>query len=125
MARAGREGFAAAWGLLRVYRAEAECRLRVDGSRLRTDPWGLAGGLPGGRAGFDFGGRSFVGGNGSLRAGDVAEVITAGAGGYGPPAARAREAVARDVAEHRLTRDAACAIYGDSSPLRPLGRRGS
>ncbi len=112
MARAARGRFRGGMGLRRVYRAEAECRLRVDGSRLRTDPWGLAGGLPGGRAGFDFGGRDFAGGNGSLRAGDVAAVITAGAGGYGPPAARARDAVARDVAEHRLTRQAARAIYG-------------
>ena len=39
-------------GLRRVYRAEAECRLRVDGSRLRSAPWGLAGGLPGGMGGF-------------------------------------------------------------------------
>ena len=36
-------------GLRRVYRAEAECRLRVDGSRLRSEPWGLLGGAPGGR----------------------------------------------------------------------------
>ncbi|MDT8267278.1 hydantoinase B/oxoprolinase family protein, partial [Roseomonas sp. DSM 102946] len=42
-------------GLRRVYRAEAECRLRVDGSRLRSAPWGLAGGLPGGMGGFVYG----------------------------------------------------------------------
>ncbi len=99
-------------GLRRVYRAEADCRLRVDGSRLRTDPWGLAGALPGGRAGFDFGSAVFAGGNGALHAADVVEVVTAGAGGYGPPDARDRAAVARDVAEHRIDADRACAIHG-------------
>src|SRR6185312_5576103 len=39
-------------GLRRVYRAEAECRLRLDGSRLYTPPWGLDGGAPGGRGAF-------------------------------------------------------------------------
>src|SRR6185437_1039374 len=42
-------------GLRRVYRAEAECDLRLDGSRLFDAPWGLAGGSPGGRGGFSFG----------------------------------------------------------------------
>jgi len=36
-------------GLRRVYRAEAECHLGLDGLRLLTPPWGLAGGHPGGR----------------------------------------------------------------------------
>jgi N-methylhydantoinase B len=99
-------------GLRRVYRAEADCRLRVDGSRLRTDPWGLAGALPGGRAGFDFGSAVFAGGNGALHAADVVEVVTAGAGGYGPPDARDRAAVARDVAEYRIDADRARAIHG-------------
>ncbi len=31
-------------GLRRVYRADADCRLRVDGSRLHRAPWGLLGG---------------------------------------------------------------------------------
>jgi N-methylhydantoinase B len=33
-------------GLRRVYRAETECHLRLDGSRLLSPPWGLAGGHP-------------------------------------------------------------------------------
>ena len=36
-------------GLRRIYRAERECRLRLDGSRLLSSPWGLDGGLPRGR----------------------------------------------------------------------------
>jgi hypothetical protein len=47
--------FRGGMGLRRVYRAEAECHLRVDGSRLLTPPWGLAGGQPGGCGAFRFG----------------------------------------------------------------------
>ena len=75
-------------GLRRVYRAEAECHLRLDGSRLMTPPWGLEGGHPGGCGAFSFsdGVEPFVGGAGRLRAGETVEIITPGAGGYGPPA---------------------------------------
>ena len=72
-------------GLRRVYRAEADCRLRLDGSRLLTPPWGLFGGMEGGCGAFRLGPgvEPFVQGSGSLRAGDTVEVITPGAGGYG------------------------------------------
>jgi N-methylhydantoinase B len=93
--------FRGGMGLRRVYRAEADCRLRVDGSRLRSSPWGLAGGLPGGRAAFDFGTAPFDHGKGPLRKGDIVTVVTAGAGGYGPAAARAPDAVVRDLREGR------------------------
>jgi N-methylhydantoinase B len=101
-------------GLRRVYRAEADCRLRVDGSRLRSAPWGLQGGLEGGKGSFVFGPgvAPFALGNGDLKAGQWVEIITPGAGGYGPPAGRSPEAVARDVAEGRLSAEAAARIYG-------------
>ena len=84
--------FRGGMGLRRVYRAEAECYLRLDGSRLLTPPWGLAGGEPGGCGAFRFGDgvEPFVGGSGRLRAGETVEIITPGAGGYGPPRARDR-----------------------------------
>jgi N-methylhydantoinase B len=106
--------FRGGMGLRRVYRAEADCRLRVDGSRLRSAPWGLAGGLPGGRASFEFGGASIDHGRGPLRKGDIVTVVTAGAGGYGPPAQRAPEAVARDVREGRIDLASAQKAYGRS-----------
>jgi N-methylhydantoinase B len=86
-----------------VYRAEADCRLRLDASRLRSAPWGLLGGGPGGRSAFRFspGVTPFDHGNGALRKGDVVEIVTPGAGGYGPPAGRHPDAVARDAREHR------------------------
>ncbi|MBV9377945.1 MAG: hydantoinase B/oxoprolinase family protein [Alphaproteobacteria bacterium] len=95
--------FRGGMGLRRVYRAEAECHLRLDGSRLLTPPWGLDGGHPGGCGAFRFGDgiEPFVGGSGKLRAGETVEIVTPGAGGYGPPSTRDPAAVARDLAERR------------------------
>ncbi|MBU8536667.1 hydantoinase B/oxoprolinase family protein [Falsiroseomonas tokyonensis] len=101
-------------GLRRVYRAEAECRLRMDGSRFASAPWGLQGGQPGGRGHFVYGPgiEPFVLGNGLLRAGDWVEIITPGGGGYGPPAERDRAALQRDLAEGSITPEATQRIYG-------------
>jgi N-methylhydantoinase B len=90
-------------GLRRVYRAEADCRVRIDISRVLSAPWGLRGGGEGGRAAVRVhGGISLDHGNGAMRPGDVLEIVTAGAGGYGPQAERDPAAVARDTAEHRI-----------------------
>jgi N-methylhydantoinase B len=106
--------FRGGMGLRRVYRAEAPCRLRLDGSRLRSAPWGLAGGLPGGKGGFVFspGVTPFDHGSGKLEAGQIVEIVTPGAGGYGSPAERDRAQVARDIAEGRIDSEAAARIYG-------------
>jgi N-methylhydantoinase B len=90
--------------LRRVYRAEAACRLRVDGARLQSAPWGLAGGLPGASGQFllSDGAEPFDHGQTSLRKGDIVTVVTPGAGGYGPVAERSPEARARDIREGRL-----------------------
>jgi len=93
--------FRGGMGLRRVYRAEAACHLRVDGSRLVTPPWGLDGGEPGGCGGFKFGDgvEPFVEGRGALRAGETVEIITPGAGGYGRAFERDPAAIARDLAD--------------------------
>jgi len=90
-------------GLRRVYRAEAPCRVRVDIARRLSAPWGLFGGLPGGKADVVLRGGAipFDHGSGALRQGEIIEVITAGSGGYGPPTERDAEAVRRDTAEGR------------------------
>ncbi len=88
-------------GLRRVYRAEADCRVEIDTSRLRSLPWGLAGG------GEATGSRLEVGpdvaplaaGVGNLSAGRTLTVVTPGGGGYGDPAERPAEALARDRAD--------------------------
>jgi N-methylhydantoinase B len=93
--------FRGGMGLRRVYRADAECRLRVDGARLRTAPWGLAGGGPGAMGSFDFGGAVADHGAVFLQKGQVVEVVTAGGGGYGPASLRDTNLVTRDLAEGR------------------------
>ena len=100
-------------GLRRIYRAEAPSRMRMQGSRLLSAPWGLEGGLPGGRGRFGYGPgvAPFVGGSGVLETGQMVEIVTPGAGGYGPPASRTAEAVQRDVAEGRMTMAEARAAY--------------
>jgi N-methylhydantoinase B len=98
-------------GLRRVYRAEKPCRLRIDGSRFISSPWGLAGGLEGSRAVIETGDLAIDHGIVVMQPGDVVGIVTAGAGGYGPPAERDPDSVARDVAEGRLTPEAAKAIY--------------
>jgi N-methylhydantoinase B len=72
--------FRGGMGLRRVYRAEAECHLRLDGSRLLTLPSGLGGGHPGGRGAFRFGDgfEPLVNGSGILRAGQTVEIVTPG-----------------------------------------------
>jgi N-methylhydantoinase B len=101
-------------GLRRVYRADHDCRVRIDGARLRSAPWGLDGGQPGGCADIVLrgGATPFDHGTGALRPGEIVEVVTAGSGGYGRPVERDRHAVQRDVDEGRLTAAAARDIYG-------------
>jgi N-methylhydantoinase B len=100
-------------GLRRVYRAEADCRVRVDIARRLSAPWGLFGGLPGGNAEVVLKGGAvpFDHGSGALRAGEIVEVVTAGSGGYGPPVERERDAVRRDLAEGRLDAATARRVY--------------
>ncbi len=90
--------------LRRVYRAEAECRLRLDGARLQSAPWGLGGGLPGARSTFLYHqcSEAFVHGKGTMQKGDIVTIVTGGAGGYGPPGERDPAARARDIREGRL-----------------------
>ncbi|WP_342364230.1 hydantoinase B/oxoprolinase family protein [Terrarubrum flagellatum] len=91
-------------GLRRVYRAEAHCRVEVDCSRLKSKPWGVAGGEAGASGAFGFGEgvKPFHRGAGVLEKGEIVEIITPGAGGYGPAAERSAEAMARDRAEGRV-----------------------
>jgi N-methylhydantoinase B len=105
--------FRGGMGLRRVYRAEADCRVRVDVSRLRSQSWGLFGGLPGAHGRMVPGpGIKFHRDVAELKAGDWFEVITPGAGGYGLPAERERGAVARDLAEGVIDAATARRVYG-------------
>jgi N-methylhydantoinase B len=106
-------------GLRRVYRAEAPCRVRIDGARFRSAPWGLAGGEPGGKAKVTVheGAQPFDRGHGALRAGEVIDITIAGAGGHGPPMERDPVMVARDVAEGRIDGRTARDVYKQELPV--------
>jgi N-methylhydantoinase B len=99
-------------GLRRVYRADAECQVRLDVSRLRSQSWGLFGGLAGSGGRVECGpGVVFDRDNATLKAGQWFAVIMPGAGGYGPPGERDRAAVARDLAEGVIDADTARRVY--------------
>ena len=102
--------FRGGMGLRRVYRAQTDCRIRIDSSRIATQPWGLDGGQAGASAVLEFGSPSERG-TALLREGQVVCVVTAGGGGYGAPPQRDPAAVTQDVTEHRLTAAAARAAY--------------
>lgn len=107
--------FRGGMGLRRTYRADEDCRVRVDVSRLRSRSWGLLGGGEGANGAIVCGpGVTFQRDQATLKAGQWFEVITPGAGGYGPPQMRAREAVARDLAEGVIDAAAAREVYGYS-----------
>ncbi|HEY8289144.1 MAG TPA: hydantoinase B/oxoprolinase family protein [Acetobacteraceae bacterium] len=90
-------------GLRRVYRADHDCRVRIDGARLLSPPWGLFGGGVGGYAAIRLHGGAvpFDHGSGALRPGEIIEVVTGGSGGYGPVSDRDPDALQRDQAEGR------------------------
>jgi N-methylhydantoinase B len=103
-------------GLRRVYRADEDCRVRVDVTRLASRSWGLFGGGPGGGGGIECGpGVVFERDQAALKAGQWFAVITPGAGGYGPPEGRDAARVARDVAEGVIDEATARGVYRHST----------
>ncbi|CAH1693437.1 N-methylhydantoinase B [Hyphomicrobiales bacterium] len=101
----GGEGeFIGGMGLRRVYRAEKACRVQVMGARLTSQPWGLKGGKPGASGCFILNGErlGFTRSAVDLKPGDILEIVTPGAGGYGDPAKRTAAARARDRREKRV-----------------------
>ena len=113
---AGTGKFRGGLGIRRVYRADRECRLTVEGSRLDSRPWGLNGGGEGDGMQIDFGdGRTDFSGTADLRPGQVVSITTAGGGGHGPAALRSAEAVARDVDEDFVSPAVAREVYGQAS----------
>ncbi len=110
---AGAGAFRGGMGIRRVYRVERACRFAVEGSRVASQPWGLDGGLPAQGTQLDFGdGRTDFSGVVDLEPGQIVTIVTPGGGGYGRPSDRAADAVARDVAEGRITPASARDVYG-------------
>ena len=105
--------FRGGMGLRRTYRADQECRVRVDVSRIRSRSWGLFGGGEGANGAIVCGpGVTFQRDQATLLPGQWFEVVTPGAGGYGPPDERDPAAVARDLAEGVIDTATARAVYG-------------
>ncbi|MFO1029257.1 MAG: hydantoinase B/oxoprolinase family protein [Acetobacteraceae bacterium] len=94
----------------RVYRADHDCHVRVDGARILSAPWGLDGGMAGGLAQIESTAK-LARGQAMLRKGDLISVVTGGSGGYGVPALRAPEAVACDLREGRIDPATARRVY--------------
>jgi len=92
-------------------------RAAITGERVKTRPWGLAGGLPGEPAEY-----LVVRADGSveklpskatvkLSRGDEIVIRTAGGGGYGPPSERPASLVKKDLEEGRITPEHARIYY--------------
>jgi N-methylhydantoinase B len=106
-------------GFRKVYDITADCLLQTNLDRTKCAPWGAAGGkdaLPGRVTVYHKGGGEPVimckAKGYRLAAGDRVVLETGGGGGYGPPAERARAAVARDLARGYISREAAARDYG-------------
>jgi N-methylhydantoinase B len=120
-------------GVDKVYRVVAPCRINLRIERTKCPPWGLCGGLPGRTSNVEIyraDGRveHVLKGNHPLGPGDRIRVLTAGGGGYGPPAERAVERAQEDVmlgyVSHESARtDYRVEICEDGSVNRPMTAR--
>lgn len=102
-------------GLRRMIRIIGhDCRVDARGTRRLTSPWGLFGGMEGGRFSIesDAGEPAYNKNKIELKHGQVISVVTPGAGGYGDPAERDNDLVKKDLAEDRISKKTAEEIYG-------------
>lgn len=107
-------------GLVREWRLDAaEGSLSTNFERFRHAPYGIKGGAPGSLSrttvthpdGSKASLRSKVSGI-PLKRGDIVTIETSGGGGYGDPARRDPQRLARDLAEGLVTPDSAASLYG-------------
>jgi len=93
--------------------------LRAEHGKLGTAPRGLRGGLPGAAGGLFLNGKPAPDKLPlSLERGDVLRLEVPGAGGMYVPGERDRRALARDIADGLVTREAAARDYGHAPELR-------
>lgn len=106
-------------GLVRDYRAVSDSiTLTATFGRHKFEPWGVAGGQPGSRNEVRLlhrDGREVVLGKCAryrLERDEVARLITATGGGWGPPLRRPIEKIVEDVADELVTIESAARDYG-------------
>jgi N-methylhydantoinase B len=105
------------FGLIRDYEIESDdAVLHCSLGRTATAPWGIDGGAQGSLNGIEVtrsGGRTRLTRTPRfpLRRGDLVRIVTGGGGGWGEPAARDPEDVARDIRDGLLTAERAAVIY--------------
>jgi N-methylhydantoinase B len=95
--------------------ADAPITVRAEHGKLATAPRGLRGGLPGSAGGLYLNGEAVPDKLPlSLRRGDVLALHVPGSGGMYPPASRDPQALARDVDDGLVSREAARRDYGQT-----------
>ena len=100
------------------YTGTTPCQLQIRSDRAVTPPYGLQGGGPGATSynllnpGTDRERRLRAMETCMIAPGDVVRFVLPGGGGWGPPLDREPEAVAADVADDKLTIEAAREAYG-------------
>jgi N-methylhydantoinase B len=106
-------------GLWRQWRVDCEAaQLSANLDRFKHPPFGLDGGLPASLSTLTLirdGQRQALPSkvtNLMVRKGDIVRLETSGGGGFGPPQARARELVERDLRQGYVSAEAAGAVYG-------------
>ncbi len=105
--------------IVKEIQALAPVLFSAHADRHRLPPWGLMGGLPGGRGRFVLNPgtpqervlRSKLSGL-LIRRGEVLRVQTAGGGGFGPPWERDPARVAQDCVQGKVSREQARRVYG-------------
>ncbi len=101
-------------GLRRTVRIEHDtCAVEVHYARALSSPWGLRGGGEGARFHTVIKDGSLgEGGRGLMDTGATVEVVTPGAGGYGPPEKREAARVRQDLNDGRISDETAREHYG-------------
>jgi len=109
--------FRGSLGIIReweVTEGTATCQIRTD--RVHTEPWGLYGGLPGRKSYIalysDGHVKELEKTTVPMKKGDILQVQTAGAGGWGHPLERGAELVRGDVLNEKISIDRARVVYG-------------
>lgn len=108
--------FRGGFGMRKTLQVHVPATVTIAADRVKSQPWGLAGGLPAAPARVELrrgDSRVLLPSRTTLRVdpGDIVTLVTPGGGGWGDPTERSREAVAQDVREGLVSPERAGTIY--------------